>query len=46
MVLFITDKSMSVGVFAGILVGSYVVYLIVACSCNRLGSYLGNIDRG
>lgn len=43
---FFTDAGLSVGAVVGICVGSYAVYLLVACCFNTLGSYLGNIDRG
>jgi hypothetical protein len=45
-VYFYTDVQLSVGALIGICAGTYLLYLIVGCCCNSLGSYLGNIDRG
>lgn len=40
------NGSVDVGGMMGIIGGSYILYLIVACCCNKLGSYLSNVDKG
>jgi hypothetical protein len=34
------------GATIGICVGSYVLYLLIACICNDLNQYLSNITEG
>ena len=40
------NETIPLEVMLGIIGGSYLLYLIIGCSCNRLGSYLSNADSG
>lgn len=44
-ILYISGTLSTEGMI-GVLVGAYFLYLIIGCCCNRLNSYLGNIDKG
>ncbi len=45
LVLYFIVK-ISVGATIAIILSCYVVYLMVACCCNDLSDYLGNVERG
>jgi hypothetical protein len=45
-VYYLDPGALSVGELVGILVASYVFYLLLACICNDLYSYLSNIEHG
>jgi hypothetical protein len=42
----LSPGTLSVGGLIGILVGSYIFYLMLACICNDLYSYLSHIEHG
>ena len=46
-VLYATKPgTLTVGEFVAIIVSSYILYLIIACACNDLYSYLSHVDHG
>ena len=45
-VVLYMQEQLELGVMLGIIGGGYALYLIIACCCNPLQKYLGNIDRG
>jgi uncharacterized membrane protein YraQ (UPF0718 family) len=45
-VYFLKPGTLSLGEMIGILIASYVVYLLLACICNDLYSYMSNIEHG
>ena len=45
LILFFND-TVPLGGMLGIIGGGYLLYLIIGCCCNKLGSYLSNLDRG
>jgi hypothetical protein len=45
-IYFLSPGTLSVGGLVGILVGSYIFYLMLACICNDLYSYLSHIEHG
>lgn len=45
-IILFLNESISTEGMIGILVGAYFMYLIVGCCCNKLNSYLGNIEKG
>ena len=45
LILFINDTIPNWAMFC-IIGGGYLFYLIIGCCCNKLGSYLSNLDKG
>lgn len=45
-IYFLSPGTLTVGGLVGIIVGSYIFYLMLACICNDLYSYLSHVENG